>query len=143
MVAPCSDVSIVVFVENAIQNMGTCRCTGTSHDDVSGRPISFTHYYLTHARVRLIDSDYCSHCMVSRVCTCTYIQVHASVDSTSHPISLVSQITFFLNYLYLSLTYVLLRFARVPTKNHESCVDFGPERMDLIEKQHKIWRKVV
>ena len=55
------------FVENCIQNMGTCRYTGTCHDDVSVRPISFTHYYkdysfnLTQARVRLIDSDYCSH----------------------------------------------------------------------------------
>ena len=57
--------------------------------------------------------------MVSRVCTCTYIQVHAYVDSTRHHISLVSQITFFLNYLYLSLTNVILRFARVPTKNDE------------------------
>ena len=49
---------------DAIHNMGTCRYTGTCHDDVSVRPISFTHYYkdysfnLTHARVRLIDSDY-------------------------------------------------------------------------------------
>ena len=47
---------------DAIQNMGTCRYTGTCHDDASVRPISFTHYYKDYSsRVRLIDSDYCSH----------------------------------------------------------------------------------